>query len=910
MKQMMNVLKKLRDQHLYLSFTLLFIILFSFAQLPFELRDGTFSLQGYFSEPSLYFDGLKQHILFMYDYVSELKAFFLGRQDFPLYRFDIGFGGDLLISYGYYGLFDPLNIIAFILPISKIGLSYFLILSLRVYLSGLFMILLAKQLGIKKNASLLSVGIVYAFSAPILFSVYRHPFFVNGPMYLPLLIYGAERILNHKNPILFILAVFFSAISQFYFFVYVSIGFAFYLIFRLMLELREKRFSTFLSIVFYAIIGVSMAGFVLIPTLLALTEGSRTDSKGLIPFSLSEVRSILSSHFVPLKGAKYSIGIGNLFLLFSSFLYLFTKHVPHRFIRWNFLLILLLGFSSLFGFIVNGFTYVNNRWLFIIMVPVSLSFGFLIDGQVVPNLKSFKRSTMSLCFILLLIVVLNILNIYEDTSLLFMHMAVGITLLFIIKVLSSKQEVTGWQIRLFNIYHLQRVVLLTCVISLFICSSYYARIHSPKNGFDYYYPNTEVYQNFFTDETFYRVEHKIHEANFDKYSNDNLRYGFNSTYLYNSMASGSIGDYFNALEIINLNGSTGYNGLEGRSRLLALNHVRYVMIRASEKTLPPFGFTYVKSVDVPKYTNKSMHVAGGNIERQNGKIVYEKVHLYENQNFIRFGYMKYDMLAKETFDALDYLTKQEALLNYVILDEGSTDQLHPLVESPTTVIEEDIRLEDNLYQFTIPNIHHQEVYVLVEGLKKENHQSRFTVVYETKDVRLRDINAPKGTNIYRDNTTQLAHLGYYEQEENLEVTLKFSTGVYNIERISYSLMNTDNIEKKTEELNAHTLENLTFRGNGLDGTIQTPKEGYLILTIPYSKGFSATVDGISTDVLKADVGFIAIKVPEGEHEVSLTYLTPGLRQSLILFAFGSTIAFMITTTFAFRRRMRNWCVNL
>ena len=45
--------------------------------------------------------------------------------------------------------------------------------------------------------------------------------------------------------------------------------------------------------------------------------------------------------------------------------------------------------------------------------------------------------------------------------------------------------------------------------------------------------------------------------------------------------------------------------------------------------------------------------------------------------------------------------------------------------------------------------------------------------------------------------------------------------------------------------------------------------------IPYDEGFSATVDGRPADVERADFGLTAIFVPEGEHEIRVTYMPPG-----------------------------------
>lgn len=57
---------------------------------------------------------------------------------------------------------------------------------------------------------------------------------------------------------------------------------------------------------------------------------------------------------------------------------------------------------------------------------------------------------------------------------------------------------------------------------------------------------------------------------------------------------------------------------------------------------------------------------------------------------------------------------------------------------------------------------------------------------------------------------------------------------------------------------------------------------WVLFTVPYDDGFSATVNGEETPIYNADNGLMAIRVPAGHADIAFTYKTPGLRLSAAL----------------------------
>ncbi len=53
--------------------------------------------------------------------------------------------------------------------------------------------------------------------------------------------------------------------------------------------------------------------------------------------------------------------------------------------------------------------------------------------------------------------------------------------------------------------------------------------------------------------------------------------------------------------------------------------------------------------------------------------------------------------------------------------------------------------------------------------------------------------------------------------------------------------------------------------------------GFLACEIPWS----LTIDGKETELLRGDIGFLACEIPEGDHTLELTFQAPGLKTGML-----------------------------
>ena len=104
-------------------------------------------------------------------------------------------------------------------------------------------------------------------------------------------------------------------------------------------------------------------------------------------------------------------------------------------------------------------------------------------------------------------------------------------------------------------------------------------------------------------------------------------------------------------------------------------------------------------------------------------------------------------------------------------------------------------------------------------------------------------------------------------------------------------------------------EGLTANGGGTsfkvtdDGfvsEVKMNKESLVVYSLPYEKGFTATVDGKPAKIENVNIGFMAVLVPEGEHTVEFKYETPGFKWGLIV-SFGAFAIFLAYILISWRR---------
>ena len=67
----------------------------------------------------------------------------------------------------------------------------------------------------------------------------------------------------------------------------------------------------------------------------------------------------------------------------------------------------------------------------------------------------------------------------------------------------------------------------------------------------------------------------------------------------------------------------------------------------------------------------------------------------------------------------------------------------------------------------------------------------------------------------------------------------------------------------------------------------------MFFSVPYEEGFTAYVDGREASVIKATYGFMAVRVPAGEHTIEFKYVPSGLRLGIYMSVAGLFLLLII-----------------
>jgi len=92
----------------------------------------------------------------------------------------------------------------------------------------------------------------------------------------------------------------------------------------------------------------------------------------------------------------------------------------------------------------------------------------------------------------------------------------------------------------------------------------------------------------------------------------------------------------------------------------------------------------------------------------------------------------------------------------------------------------------------------------------------------------------------------------------------------------------DTVTSVLESLKQNGIEITKHRNGKLSGTITLADNQEIMTSIPYDEGFTVKIDGKKTETgIFADT-FMTIKCPPGEHEVQISYISPGVMTGCII----------------------------
>lgn len=78
---------------------------------------------------------------------------------------------------------------------------------------------------------------------------------------------------------------------------------------------------------------------------------------------------------------------------------------------------------------------------------------------------------------------------------------------------------------------------------------------------------------------------------------------------------------------------------------------------------------------------------------------------------------------------------------------------------------------------------------------------------------------------------------------------------------------------------------INYSSKGIEGVVETEEAAESVLLIPYENGFTVRVDGERVPYGNYRNGLVKIEIPEGKHDIEITYFTPGLKIGIAISLF-------------------------
>ena len=875
---------KEQRKYCYGVYTLMFLLMCIVAFLPF-FTEGKSFVWGAGVE-----DGLSQHFSALAYYGEALREFFrnllAGHPKLVMWDMSLGYGADILSTLNYYAIGDPLNLLyGFVSPKNTETMYDFMIL-LRMYLAGITFIIYARKMK-KRSYGTVIGALVYVFSGFCFRLGLRHPFFINPMIYFPLLCLGIEKIYQRERPYVFIFAVCVSAMSNYYFLYMLTIFAVIYAWIRFYKYSEENKIKTFfltiLKFGMYYTLGIAMAAVILLPSVIGFLGNGRygngVDWKSLIVYP-GKYYLLFIENFIGYGNMGSNTNAGYLPIVGIVVLFtLFSQRMKHKKYRAAFIASIIALILPIFGYAFNGFSYANNRWAFALSFIVAL-----LTAEMYPRLFVMsKRQQIGIgAGIIIYTVFCIIVNASGEEILKNKGIMAACGLIAVFYILLLIFQRLGYDTQ-------KRIVRVSMAILLLISVGVHGYYRFDPKGYAYTQEFMDQGQAYRTlkednirmlskanDPSVYRVH-----AEGYRYKNYGLINHLNTISGYYSITAKCVTDTIKGYDTLGMQYADKYKGVDQRLGLLSLAGVKYITVAHNSQVAKD-----VSSMgDVPYGVEKL---------RKKGNIT-----LYKNKYALPFAYAYDSYMTEQQYEQLNGIGKEQAMLAQIILNQHPADkeiQHNEQRNGPDiqTISLPETRISSpkgkKYADITVPVEKDKETYLYFKNLVyhgKKNGDDKFILTGRkgTKGILVTQNDVQQKIHIqstfnpyYFGRKDYIVKINHQTSKAKEKVRLNFlSPGEYEFDDISLITVPKKDVLARLKERKENSMKQIQYEGNHFRGVYHAKKDQILCVTIPYSKGWKATVNGNRTKIYKANGMFMGIIMKKGTQSVKLDYETPGLK---------------------------------
>lgn len=772
-------------------------------------------------------DWINQHSV-LPDYFRQ--RFYETGQLFPDIAWNLG-AGQNIYNFSYYGLFNPIIWISYLLPFVPMDL-YIQITAVLSY--GAAVVIFYCWLKEKRweDRITLACTCMFMLAAPLVYHSYNQIMFVNYMPFLCAGFLGVDKYVKEQKKAWLLCGVCGMILTSFYFSIGGLLALGIYGVSKFTQKGIKEFFKSSICLAGVLLHGVLLCGILLIPTAFVLFGRGGGSSEGELAVSLFSVRA---THFLY---TPYGVGLSVLGLIA-----LFDGIVCKR--KWQEKLLpasLFLIFTIPFvGYVLNGGLYDKGK-AFIPFLP-------LLCMETAKYMDRIKERGNSFRDILpyLITVIFLFAGRGEKEFAPYFFLALlecGLMLIFFL----TREKFQGYPL----------AVWASCVI--LFCSGWIINKGSnhiiPKEDYEKVLDKdtkAEIKEVLEKDTGWYRME----EQQGGKQELQDLNRIQDSRQLVTSMYSSAYNEEYYGFrrEIFDLNEHFRNNMMQAVSDnplFLNLMGVKYII-----SNHPVAGYELLK-------------------ERERGE-------LYENPYVAPIAYITNEVMSQKYYEELGFPENQTAFLWKAIIENEEKEEKIPIMNTYSLEIPEvsngknQIKKTSSGWNFSLSKEEKIRIPVKDVPVTEDLLSVRFQVENKRdKDVYIRLCGQTNRltakSHEYANDNTSFAYTVTFDQEKQA-IEFIFGPGEYEISNLEAFVGNLE--ELKNEKLYETPLKLEKIEGDTLICSVDSKEAGYLVTSIPYEKGFEICVNGAKTSVEKVNTGFLGAKVPKGKCTIEISYQAPG-----------------------------------
>ncbi len=864
-------------------------------------------------------DSLRQHyvaLVYLRRWVKEIFLRLFRGEGFqvPLFDLNIGYGGDLITTFAYYGIGDPFTYITLFVHESHVDLMYGIIYWLKIYCAGLAAFCFFRYHG-RSSFAAIPASLLYCFSGFAMFLGRGQLSFLSAVVWFPLVCLGADKILDGKKPWIFVTSLFFAAISNFYFYYMMVLLVTGYVVYRAVV-LKRLRGKALLAMagrfVFFGISAAALSGFMLLPVFTTVLSTARITYEKTIPvhyplsFYLKYPAAFIGT-MSPIDWTSLSFTP----VVFITDVLLFTRWKKYGSLKLGIVVLFLMSTLPAAGTVLNGFSYPSNRWIWAFGLLNAYVFALITDeiSEICLGGVFFLILMTAVCLFMCNLTVLTDTSSVKTSCIALITMTVLLLVFFLFE-------------RLRNYLPL---LLLICAFSGIVLTGLLNFAKWGNNAAGKALSFGEPFEEMNEPEADAMIKdtegvYRLANDGLEEHSNSQLIRKTNGTNYYFSVVSPYISEYLDRMGF-NVTRAFQYRTEDDRSIAEALSMTRYAFVREDWEGNRPFDYH-----KTDRWTVKDDSI----------------IYLYEADEPLPLGYTYDSWIPKSRFEQMNLAERQAAMLYGAVMEVSSLKEsdfepgnrsiYHGIEENENIAIEGEnilVKAEGASAVLHARVRDDAETYVYIKSTdfypitpldsmteeeRKELTQKEWQKLRFALKPDQYSIGASYGekmdvadfmlkNNIYYGGHTEtMINLGVLNSDEEEELRIHFEDkGIYRLDGIDVYEQPVKEVRERIHALKEESLTDTEIGINRISGSLTVKEPKLLVLSVPYSPGWSAFIDDQRVKCSPANLMYLGMEVPAGTHNIEIRYRTPYLAMGALSSLFG-IIFLMVYALFSGGRR--------